>query len=663
MRLFTSLCYAVVVVLTFFFAISSSVAQDASASNPQSYTAFSALPKYRGPALSPDGNRLLFVQNITRPEEVAILKSYDLKTGKNYYLLKSDNEKVKINWYRWVNSERFVVSVRVESKRGKTKVHDTRLISLRFDEENPELESLISQHRLKHYATNKNYTPQFQDEVIDWLPDEPDHILMAIDVVMPGLPSVYKVNVVTGKVKRLIKGKREIRDWMTDRQHNVRIGVTLNYESGEREVLLKEGDNYKTLFSYNAMNEKGEYPLGFAKDPNILYYRGYKGDYKAIFSLNLSTMEHSEVYADEGYDVDGGLIYSSLTNDVVGIRHDGRQYWDKSLAGLQKGLDKALPEFTNTLVSFSDDEKTYILYIENDVTPGTYLIGSRERGSLDVLFQQYEQIDQSRLSKHKLVTYKARDGVEIEAFVTLPKGDGPFPTIIHPHGGPGARDFSGFAYWTAYFINKGYAVLRPNFRGSRGYGFSFAQSQMKGWGLAMQDDITDGARWMVEQGYAQENNLCIVGASYGGYAALMATVKTPELFKCAVSFAGVSSLKHLVQSSRSFLNNEFVKNQIGDDTDDLEARSPYYNAKGITTPILLVHGEEDRVVLVRQSRYMADELDDLDKEYKYVELEAGDHGLSIQRNRHRFFAELDAFLDKHLPVPSSKDNVSAVTSE
>jgi dipeptidyl aminopeptidase/acylaminoacyl peptidase len=663
MRLFTSPCYAVVVLLTFFFAISSSVAQDTIASDPQPYTAFSALPKYRGPALSPDGNRLLFVQNITTPEEVAILKSYDLKTGKNHYLLKSDNEKVKINWYRWVNDDRFVVSVRVESKRGKTKVHDTRLISLRFDEENPELESLISQHRLKHYATNKNYTPQFQDEVIDWLPDEPDHILMAIDVVMPGLPSVYKVNVVTGKVKRLIKGKREIRDWMTDRQHNVRIGVTLNYESGEREVLLKEGDEYKTLFSYNAMNEKGEYPLGFAKDPNILYYRGYKGDFKAIFSLNLSTMEHSEIYAAEGYDVDGGLIYSSLTNDVVGIRHNGRQYWDKSLAGLQKGLDKALPEFTNTLVSFSEDEKTYILYIENDVTPGTYLIGSRERGSLDVLFQQYEQIDQSRLSKHKLVTYKARDGVEIEAFVTLPKGEGPFPTIIHPHGGPGARDFSGFDYWTAYFTNKGYAVLRPNFRGSRGYGFSFAQSQMKGWGLAMQDDITDGAMWMVEQGYAQENNLCIVGASYGGYAALMATVKTPELFKCAVSFAGVSSLKHLVQSSRGFLNNEFVKNQIGDDSDDLEARSPYYNAKGITTPILLVHGEEDRTVLVRQSRYMADELDDLNKEYTYVELEAGDHGLSIQRNRHRFFAELDAFLDKHLSAPSSKDNVSAVTSE
>ncbi len=180
---------------------------------------------------------------------------------------------------------------------------------------------------------------------------------------------------------------------------------------------------------------------------------------------------------------------------------------------------------------------------------------------------------------------------------------------------------------------------------------------MKGWGLAMQDDITDAANWMVEQGYAEQDNMCIVGASYGGYAALMATVKTPDLFKCAVSFAGVSSLKHIVIHSRRFLNNEFVKNQIGDDFDDLEARSPYYHAKGIKTPILLVHGEEDRVVRPLHSRYMADELEDYDKTFKYVELESGDHSLSIQRNRHRFFAEMDAFLKQYLhsPTPNTKE--------
>ena len=164
----------------------------------------------------------------------------------------------------------------------------------------------------------------------------------------------------------------------------------------------------------------------------------------------------------------------------------------------------------------------------------------------------------------------------------------------------------------------------------------------------MQDDITDAANWMVEQGYATKDNMCIVGASYGGYAALMAAVKTPELFQCAVSFAGVSSLKHIVIHARRFVNSDLVKDQIGDDFDDLESRSPYYNAEGIKTPILLVHGEEDRIVRPLQSRYMADELEDLDKTFKYVELESGDHYLSIQGNRHRFFAEMDAFLDKYL---------------
>jgi dipeptidyl aminopeptidase/acylaminoacyl peptidase len=461
-----------------------------------------------------------------------------------------------------------------------------------------------------------------------------------------------------------VRGKKRIRDWLTDQQSNVRIGISLNYDTGEREVFLKEGDDWRTLFAYNAMTEKGEYPVGFAKDPNILYFKAYKGDYRALYTLNLKTNERIEVYADEGYDVNGSLIYSPVTRDAIGVRHDGRFYWDERYVALQNGIDIGLPDYDNTLVSFSDDEQTYIVYSESDILPGVYLLGNRKEGTLDVLFQQYSQIDSTQLSEHQLIEYEARDGIKIEAYLTLPKGDGPFPTIIHPHGGPGARDFSGFDYWTAYFTSKGYAVLRPNFRGSRGYGYSFAQSQMKGWGLAMQDDITDAAGWMVKQGYAEQDNMCIVGASYGGYAALMATVKTPDLFKCAVSFAGVSSLKHVVIHSRRFLNNEFVKNQIGDDYDDLEARSPYYNAESIKTPILLVHGEEDRIVPPLHSRYMADELEDLDKVFKYVELESGDHHLSIQRNRHLFFKEMDAFLDAHLkPAKSGETMAADLTTE
>lgn len=635
----------------------STLGADQTKAEPE-YEKFSSLPTYWTPSLSPDGSKIAFVQNVEQEEAFAMLATYDLKKGEKHYLLRSDNERVKINWYNWVNNERLVVSARYETRRGTTKVHDTRLLSIKFDGEGGAF-NLVEWERIKRRAGNPNHIPQFHDDVIDWLPDDPEHILIALDAEVLGLPSVYKINVNDGGVSRIIRGKKRIRDWMTDQQNNVRIGVSLDYDTGEREVFLKEGDDWRTLFAYNAMSDKGEYPVGFAKDPNILYFKGYKGDFRALYTLNLTTNERTEVYADEGYDVNGSLIYSPVTRDAIGVRHDGRHYWDERYVALQNGIDAGLPDYDNTLVSFSDDEQTYIVYSESDTLPGVYLLGDRKEGTLVMLFEQYAQIDPAKLSEHTLIEYEARDGIKIEAYLTLPKGEGPFLTIIHPHGGPGARDFSGFDYWTAYFTSKGYAVLRPNFRGSRGYGYSFAQSQMKGWGLAMQDDITDAANWMVEQGHAEQDNMCIVGASYGGYAALMATVKTPDLFKCAVSFAGVSSLKHVIIHSRRFLNNEFVKNQIGDDYDDLEARSPYYNAKGIKTPILLVHGEEDRVVPPLHSRYMADELDDYDKVYKYVELESGDHNLSIQRNRHIFFKEMDAFLDQHLR-PASK--ASAATA-
>jgi dipeptidyl aminopeptidase/acylaminoacyl peptidase len=253
------------------------------------------------------------------------------------------------------------------------------------------------------------------------------------------------------------------------------------------------------------------------------------------------------------------------------------------------------------------------------------------------------------LTEHKFVTYTARDGTELEGYLTLPLNvDGPVPTILHPHGGPGARESDGFDYWTSFFANQGYAVFRPNFRGSTGYGYEFAQSQMKGWGLTMQDDLTDAANWLVEQNIAKPERMCIVGASYGGYAAAMAAVKTPDLFRCAISFAGVTNLKKLVINSRKYTNNKFVKNQIGDDMADLEARSPYYQAKKVKIPILFLHGEDDRIVDVEQSRMMVDELKNLDKPVEYIELEMGDHYLSIQRNRHVAFKAMGLFLKTHL---------------
>lgn len=620
-----------------------------------SVESFSNLPQFENPKLSPGGLRIAFLENADIDDGVTLLSTVDLQTGEQTYLLQSDNEKVKINWYRWVNDKTLAISARYESRERNVKYYQTRLYAMDYNDSGEKARLLIKPRGASQDRANLS---QFQDNVIDWLPNDPEHIMVAIDLDRALLPSVYRLNVYTTRLSRIEKGKRKIRDWLTDKQGNLRVGVTLDYEDGEREILVRrkpDSDDWDSIFSYNTMTESGIYPVGFGLDPNLLYYKAYHNDKLALFTWNLTDDSKTQVFADPDYDVSGGLIYSPKTQDAIGVYHAnselGRIYWDERFVALHKGFDQAFPDTDNYLISLDQQENSYILYSENDYTPGSYYIGNRENRSLGLLFDTYPSLMQTDvLTQHQKVTYTARDGTVIEGYLTLPKnkGEGPVPTILHPHGGPGARDFGGFDYWTSFLSNRGYAVFRPNFRGSTGYGYEFARSQMQSWGMAMQDDLTDATHWLIEQGIADPEKVCIVGASYGGYAALMATVKTPDLFACSVSFAGVSNLRQLVSSSRRFVNKEFVKNQIGSDSDDLEARSPYYAVERIKTPILLVHGDEDRVVDVRQSRMMADELEDHDKDFEYIELESGDHYLSIQRNRHRFFTAVDEFLTQHL---------------
>jgi dipeptidyl aminopeptidase/acylaminoacyl peptidase len=509
--------------------------------------------------------------------------------------------------------------------------------------------------KAKRGMYDDGHVSQFQDSIVSFLPDDPEHVLMELDLDVVNLPSVYKINVNSGRKSRITKGKMSVRSWMADRQGNLRLGEALNYKTGEAAIRVRigEDDKWHKMFEYNALAEPGITPLGFARDPNILYYSAYQHDKKALFKIHLPSKETTLVFADDDYDVDGSLIYSKKTNDVIGLYHpnsdDGRIYWDESNDNFQKSLNNALPDSDVYLVDFSENESIYLLYTENDYTPGMYYLGDRKDKSLTPIFEQYPDLLPEVLTEHKFVTYTARDGTELEGYLTLPLGvDGPVSAILHPHGGPGARESDGFDYWTSFFVNRGYAVFRPNFRGSTGYGYEFSQSQMKGWGLTMQDDLTDAANWLVEQKIAKPDSMCIVGASYGGYAAAMAAVKTPDLFKCAISFAGVTNLKRLVYRSRGYTNSKFVKNQIGDDSDDLEARSPFYQAKKVKIPMLFLHGGDDRVVDVEQSRMMVDELQDLDKPVEYIEFENGDHYLSIQRNRHAAFKAMDVFLKKHL---------------
>ncbi|MCV2885746.1 S9 family peptidase [Aestuariibacter sp. AA17] len=620
--------------------------------------AFSSLPQYGSVSLSDSGSKLAFLTNIQDDtgDAATLMVSYDMTKGEKKYLLHTDNEDVKINWYEWANENTIIVSVRYAGSRYGTDTTETRLFAIDINGKDDKVEPrLLIKPRRSTGRAASNHFSQFQDNIINFLRDDPEHVLISIDLDEPHLPSVYKLNIYTKKMQRVEKGKRKIRDWTTDRQGNLRAGESLDYKSGEANIYVRKKPDSKwhKLFGYNALTDPSIAVSGFSYDGNTMYYTAVKDDMRSLFKVDLTTEKHELVFHDPEMDVSGRLIYSKKSGEVIGFSHantdTGRIYWDEDRNVLQRSIDDALPDTDNYIFDFSKDENTYLLYTENDYTPGMYLIGKRKEKAINVLFSQYPELESLPDYSHDLISYTARDGVEIEGYLSKPPGtEGPRPLILFPHGGPGAREFAGFDYWTSFFLNKGYAVFRPNFRGSTGYGYEFAQQQMKSWGLQMQDDLTDAVNFLVKENVANKDKVCIVGGSYGGYAAAMGIAKEPDLFKCAVSFAGVADLKRLVFDARAYTSSKFVKNQIGDDYDDLEARSPINHMDKIKTPILLVHGEDDRVVDAKQSRYLAEELESNDKKFKYVELENGDHYLSIQRNRHRFFAEMDAFLTEHL---------------
>jgi dipeptidyl aminopeptidase/acylaminoacyl peptidase len=257
------------------------------------------------------------------------------------------------------------------------------------------------------------------------------------------------------------------------------------------------------------------------------------------------------------------------------------------------------------------------------------------------------------------LTYPARDGVRIPAYLTLPSGEAHnLPLILLVHGGPGARDTMKFDWWAAFLAARGYAVLQPNFRGSSGYGGAWERAGLGEWGGVMQTDVEDGIAPLARAGIVDPTRVCIVGGSYGGYAALAGATLTPDRYRCAVSVAGISDLVEFVrlrelQAGSASMQADYWRRSIGDRRDQgahMRAISPANLADRVQIPILLIHGTDDTVVPINQSRVMRDRLQAAGKTVRYVELQGDDHWLSHAPTRVQMLRELDAFLAVNLPI-------------
>ncbi|HEY0921650.1 S9 family peptidase [Rheinheimera pacifica] len=607
--------------------------------------AFASAPTIDMLKLSPDGTKLSMIQTVdTEKEQLVLVKLFDLETGKQKFLVKADSRELTIYSVIWANNKQLLMKANYASHRQGTPVTETRLMVI--DTETGKNRSVVRGQLQRKLVR----TPQFQSNIVALMPEDEEHFLLALDGFNYGVgTSVVKISL-DGAMSEIVAHSREnLIDWVADRQHKPRIAIFRDDVQFQIKEKKPNSKDFRLLWQFEALSEDTIWPIGFDEDPNLLYVSAYHNGKKAIFKVDLAKdkPELELIKANPDYDVPADISYSWQDKKIIAI---GEDYIDPKYQAFQKAVDDALPDADNYIVSMSHDQNRYVVLTSSATNAGAYLLGDRKAKAMQFLLPKFSQLEPELMAAKQKIQYKARDGLTIEGYLTTPKGyqQGSLPTIVFPHGGPISFDNDGFDYWTQFFANRGYAVLQMNFRGSYGYGFDFMQMGLQGWGLQMQDDVEDGTRWLIEQGIAVPGNICIVGASYGGYAALMGAVKTPDLYQCVVSFAGVTDVEALVKSQRNFTNYEIVKKQIGDNFDLLEQRSPLTHAEKIQVPVLLIHGTKDRSVPVKQSTAMFRALRNKKKSVEYIELEDGDHYLSTNSHRLETFKAMDRFLKAYL---------------
>lgn len=601
--------------------------------------------------LSPDGTKIAMLQTVSDDQEQVVLVTLlNLQNDERTFLVKADSRDLTIYSLVWANNKQLLMKASYASTRDGIPVSESRLMVLDVDSgKNRNVVSSFLQRRLLQ-------TPQFQSNVVALMPADEQHILLALDGLRkePGV-SVVKINLETERFSIVAPGRRNLIDWLADRQHQPRIATFRDGTTYWISEYLAEG-KFRELWRFEAFSEQQIWPVGFDEDPNILFVSAYHDGRLAIFKVDLrdAALPTTLVVSNPNYDVSDTMTYSWQDRQVIMV---GNTYLSKTHQVFQQALDRALPDTRNRIISRSYDQNRYIVLASSETDAGVYLLGDRSANSMEFLLPKYQQLAPELMVAKTKIKYTARDGLAIEGFLTTPKGykGGAIPSIIFPHGGPISFDNEQFDYWTQFFANRGYAVLQMNFRGSAGYGFDFMQLGLRGWGLQMQDDVEDGTRWLIEQGIADEKRICIAGASYGGYAALMGVVRSPDLYQCVISFAGVTDVEALVRGSRHYTNFDIVKKQIGDDYRQLRQRSPISHVDAIGIPVLLVHGDLDRSVPVQQSRAMFRALNRRNPHVQYIELEKGDHYLSTPSHRLATFKAMEQFLRNHLPQQVAAD--------
>ncbi len=351
-----------------------------------------------------------------------------------------------------------------------------------------------------------------------------------------------------------------------------------------------------------------------------------------------------------------GVVENRTGDDIDGVlltEKTARIEWlNPELKKLQGEADAAVGAGRTRIVSWSADRQKMLVEVGAASQAGALYYWETDLGQMTRIAWQNDGLKARALSPVQTIRYTASDGASIEAVLTLPRARVAknLPLIVLPHGGPFARDSERWDWWTQFLAERGYAVIQPNFRGSSGYGRAFAKLGEGQWGLKMQDDLNDAVSYLAKEGIADPKRVCMAGASFGGYAAMRAAQRDGALYRCAISYAGVSDLAAMQRYDSRFLFGRTRGDWLKKQAPDYKLVSPRFGAADVSIPLLLMHGKEDKRVPVKQSRFMADALKAAGKPVEYIEQPLGDHHFTRGEDRLQFLKAMEAFLAKHNPA-------------
>ena len=499
--------------------------------------------------------------------------------------------------------------------------------------------------------------------LIDDLEEQQGVVMIGMNKRNPEVFDPYRLNIETGELTLLAENPGNIQGWMTDHDGRLRVATAI-VDGVNTQILYRdtEDEPFKPVLTTNFRDVVSF--MEFTPDNKEVYAAtNLHRDKTILVRMDPATCEELEVlYENERYDI-ASISYSRKRKKLLSVYCTGhkepvRHYFDAEEEQLRQRIKAHFPNQRYGIADTDKAEENYLIYVGGDRTRGSYWHYNALTDEAKKIADLAPWIKSDEMNAMHPVCYTTRDGLQIEAYLTLPDGLTPdtakqLPVVVNPHGGPWARDCWGYSSEVQFLSNRGYAVFQMNFRGSTGYGRHFLEASYKQWGLKMQDDITDGVKWLIEQGIANPKRIAIYGGSYGGYATLAGLTFTPDLYACGIDYVGVSNLFTFMQTIPPYWRPmlEMMYEQVGHpehDADQLAATSPALHADKIKVPLFVAQGANDPRVNKAESDQMVEALRQRGVVVEYMVKDNEGHGFHNQENRFDFYRAMERFLKAHL---------------